>query len=581
MLRSARCRRASSTSRSATSSQATRPMSALLKAAAKNMASCSPTTRSTGWPPRRLMAASTKKSVTAGGALTVAANDDSLVHSNIKITGSAIASSDGGLHTAWSGSSIRRAAAVQLGSPTARSTDGIITPVAYGTTVGLDYDLVTDGKKTPLTINNGEICFVRSRAASAISTNMSAPDRTMSTWQGSGPADDFKERDLLEGDHGRAGRHLHLSRRRQPVARPDQGRFHRQGSVEAGSRLFGLSPTSTICAQAGGGSTGIAIVLNDVRGGAKALLTKATVDAERSRSTPSRSARSRPMPTSTTRAKGGGAVRPGQADRSKVAPKGVKGYIFKKLLPRRLDQGAERHRRHQPDPGRDLGQDRRRHDRNRADKVGAVTVHAENAPASVSENSAVSTGEGAKKAAALQIANNTIGWERSNLLFNTVETLLGDVVDDIAEPVGAGDTSCATASVHGRGFGQPIPASVSDADARRRGDLRAPIDRGYVDNKASAAFEAIAQDKIVVARRWSSPATRSAAAPRRRSTAARRWAANAVDVHAAIPRSSTATTNVGARQQGGQHLRHRRAQHASPATSSTTTNTPPNPARRP
>ena len=163
----------------------------------------------------------------------------------------------------------------------------------------------------------------------------------------------------------------------------------------------------------------------------------------------------------------------------KVAPKGAKGFLFKKFLSgggttkaqsavvaTNLIQGQTSAKIEDAKLGTD------------ANKIGDVTVLAENSSHIVSENSTVATAANGNKASAFQISNNTIGWERGNLLFNTVETLLGDVVHNIAEPAGASDIRLRTENPFN------VEASISNTDITSNGDVSVEAVSEAVDRKS-------------------------------------------------------------------------------------------------
>ena len=237
----------------------------------------------------------------------------------------------------------------------------------------------------------------------------------------------------------------------------------------------------------GAAATGQVVVLNDIRGGATALLTKATVDAGSVTVDAKSIGKILANADVLNEVQGGGAFDEKRV-LDKVAPKGVKGIILKKLLSggstkgqsaiisTNLIQGETTAKIVDATLGTTL------------DKVGAVTVKAENSSTISVENSAISTGEGAKSMKALQIANNTIGWERSNLLFDSVETLLGDFVDDTGL---AALRQQSVFNVDALVTGSTI---VSSADVVVEA-LSSGLITAVLDNKASAAFQSIAQTK--------------------------------------------------------------------------------------
>ncbi len=108
----------------------------------------------------------------------------------------------------------------------------------------------------------------------------------------------------------------------------------------------------------GAGATGAVVALNDIRGGATALLTRADVDAASVAVDGQVGRRDRRQYRRAQRSAGRRRVRRKARARKDRAQRG-QGLHLQEAARRRFDQGAERHHLDQPDPGRDFGEDRR------------------------------------------------------------------------------------------------------------------------------------------------------------------------------------------------------------------------------
>src|SRR5690606_36942990 len=105
------------------------------------------------------------------------------------------------------------------------------------------------------------------------------------------------------------------------------------------------------------------------------------------------------------------------------------------------------------------------------------------------ESSTVATAEGGGSAS-FQITNNTIGWERGNLLFNSLETLLGDVVHNVSEPLGEGQIAARAENPF------VVEASISDSHVVAGGTVAVHAQNeasilSSIDNEASGSVTAL------------------------------------------------------------------------------------------
>src|SRR5690606_31222423 len=125
--------------------------------------------------------------------------------------------------------------------------------------------------------------------------------------------------------------------------------------------------------------------------------------------------------------------------------------------------------------------------------AGPVTVAADNASVIDATNSTASLTQGGSSAISLQIASNTIGYERGNLLFGTLETLIGDVVSDGAS-LADSDLALRQSSP------VKVLARIADSTVTTPGAVvviavNSGSIRSQVDNQASAAVVAVLDAK--------------------------------------------------------------------------------------
>jgi len=378
---------------------------------------------------RSAMATIDGGTVDAVGSIDVRAWDDSTVNSNTKISTAALASSDGGLHALED-----YFAEGQQTDSDRTLTDGLTNVVPYGTTVTLNYDKKTDGYTGSIDVATGDIVYVaRLGSAGALYKYVgTGPDanRTINFEQGDAAADLSDDSYWIEipGVEGNTYTYLGADNPALDLTDPSMVDFTDpdlwKPELDYSVLSGGLNLRGT-----GAMSIGAAIVFNDVRGGAKALVTDTVVHAA----------------DVTVKADSTGTIM-AVADVLSVVEAGspfaqddlvgkalgkVGGFLLKAgepggqsaIVATNLIQGETSAKIVDATIG------------TIADKVGDVVVNAENRSLISSENSTVSSVTGVS-AGAFQIANNTIGWERGNFLFNTVETLLGDVVADVAGQVG-------------------------------------------------------------------------------------------------------------------------------------------------
>ncbi|WP_395446238.1 LEPR-XLL domain-containing protein (plasmid) [Aminobacter sp. UC22_36] len=432
----------------------------------------------------------TNKSVKAAGAITVTASDDTTVNSNVKIVSSGIASSDGGLH------SLERTIDGVLGSQVGgdrKLVDGLVVPVAYGTTVGLNYDTITDGFKGAINVKTGDVVAVAKLGEAGKLYKYIGTDQTIN-FKLNNPARNFDDPaywQLIKGEPGQVYTYLGADNPTLNLLNVD---FTDRDLWKPNTDYSIVTDKYNLRAS-GGAATGAALVFNDVRGGATALVRKVDLEAASLSVTAESIGRIEANADILSEAKGGS---PFNQDKliEKVAPKGAKGFLFKKFLSgggttkaqsavvaTNLIQGQTSAKIEDAKLGTD------------ANKIGDVTVVAENSSHIVSENSTVATAANGNKASAFQISNNTIGWERGNLLFNTVETLLGDVVHNIAEPAGASDIRLRTENPFN------VEASISNTDITSNGDVSVEavseaVISASIDNRATASYEALFDGKV-------------------------------------------------------------------------------------
>ncbi|NGP18571.1 LEPR-XLL domain-containing protein [Devosia chinhatensis] len=438
-----------------------------------------------------------KKSVRATGALTVQAQDQTLVNSNVKLSGSAVASTDGGFHalerfleyglsdTITNAVTGRESDNRGITMNTERTlTDGVREPVKYGTKVGLDYDLVTT-RKNPLTISHGQVLLVsQPGSVGKLYEFVGIGSLTVTDWKTGAPdfSDTTKWR-AIKGEPGDTYTYLGADLPNLDLRTVD----FTDKNLWKPDLDYSILTDKYNVRSVGAAVKGQVFVLNDLRGGATALLTNANVDADSVLIDAKSIGTINATSDVYNEVQGGGAFDEKRVLK-KVAPKGVKGLIVKKVLAAgttksqtviistNLIQGETTAKIVNASVGTS------------SDKVGAVTVQADNSSTITAKNSAISIDEGAKKMEAMQIANNTIGWERSNLLFNTVETLLGDFVEDTTLAALREQTNFnVDALISG--------STVWSSGAVTVDALSAGLITAVLDNKTSGAFQSLAQTK--------------------------------------------------------------------------------------
>ncbi|MGB3645615.1 MAG: LEPR-XLL domain-containing protein, partial [Mesorhizobium sp.] len=420
----------------------------------------------------------TSKAAGAGGDLVVSARDDTTINSNTKIATGAITSSDGGLHalSEWFDDG-------QKPDTDRLLTDGRVVSVAYGTTVGLDYDVRTDGYTGAIDVKTGDIVYVSALGSSGHLYKYNGPDAHIDFDHGA-TAVDFSTDDwvALSGIPGQTYTYLGADNLHLDLTDPGQVDFTDVDLWKAEPSLSILTDGTNIRAT-GGTAIGAAIVFNDVRGGATALIDKAMINAASVSVTADSTGSILADADVFSEAQGGGPFN--QDSLVQKALGSVKGFLFKAggtnaqaaMVATNLIQGETSAKIVNSKLGTSL------------DKVGDVTVWAENRSLIDAHLSTVAMAEG-NSAGAFQIANNTIGWERGNFLFNTVETLLGDVVADVAGAVGDQNTRLRTENPF------VVEASITGGTVASDGDVLVNAVSGAmvassIDNEASANVEAL------------------------------------------------------------------------------------------
>ena len=414
----------------------------------------------------------TYNDVTAGGAVEVEASDDSTIHSNVKMASAAIAASDGGLHNA------SRLIDLGINGDYGVTQGTLAGGLAYGKKVDLDWDTVTNGFKGKITVNTGDIVLRSSQGGAG----------QLFKYLGDGPVTiDFESGDPLrlftttgadpdwQAISGKPGTaYTFMGQSTGPnydlaaadYANPDLWKADLDFSV--------ITDTHNLRA-AGASAMGAVIVLNDLRGGATALIDAADVDAGSISVIAESTGTIEAFADVTNDVKGGA---PNNQDALLEKALGKASFFFKAggsnatsaVVATNLIQGATSAKI----TGGTID----------GIKAGAnsgnVTVRATNSSTITAETATVAMSTGTGKAAAFQIAHNTIGYERTNVLFNTVENLVGaPLTSENAFIIEASITNSAVNAGAGT-HGAVAVDAISDATISAR-----------ISNEASGAVVAI------------------------------------------------------------------------------------------